>query len=616
MALNHKKTASVLFGIGLLVVYLGERIIEPGRAAGAITVMGILAVLTGFVLALLSGRSKPAGRVLPFLYGLAMLALVLHFSRSTLPDLFGFRGLSTGAPKLDVAFAALWPALMLTSLLGTLMVELSLAGMARAPVVDARRVRAAMMSGIGCAMALVFCFAIAYVGAERNHKADLSFFRTARASQATKQLVAALDQPIEITLFYPPSNEVAEELTGYFDDLARASSKLVVAREDQAVDPGKAKAKGVTNNGYVAFARDKLQEQLQIPIKLEEARGKLRNLDQDVYKRILSVSRGRRLAYLLQGHEERTIQARNGNQNASIGLLKDLLTTQNVDTRDLGLAQGLASDVPADAALVLCIGPQKPFLPEEAASLVRYFRNGGRILLAVDPDAAQVTEPLLAELGLKLGSYPLANDRIYWARTRQKSDRTGIVPINYTTHPALATLATYGTQMPLVLLTAGNLTKVTVPPTPAPTVDFVIKTDGATWEDKNGNNELDSDEQREARAVAAAVSLRAVSPAKSDAKDSKPAQDGRAFVLADSDGLSDLMIKNTANAYMTVDAMRWLLGEPEAAGPIASEVDVPVRHTRKQDVFWFYSTVFLAPALVLLLGWLVTRRRRKQEVTP
>jgi hypothetical protein len=616
MALNHKKTASVIFGIGLLVVYLGQRIVEPGRPAGAITVIGLLALVTGFVLALLQGRSKPAGRVLPILYGLAMLALALHFSRSTLPSLLGLRGLEASAPRLDVIFAALWPALMLTSLVGTLMVELSLAGMARAPVIDARRVRAAMMSGIGCAMALVFCFAITYVGTERNRKADLSFFRTARASQATKQLVAALDHPIEVTLFYPPANEVAEELTRYFDDLTRASGKLVVALEDQAVDPGKAKAKGVTSNGYVAFARDKLQEQLQIPIKLEEARGKLRNLDQDVYKRILSVSRGRRLAYLVQGHEERTIQVRNGNQNASIGLLKDLLSTQNVDTRDLGLGQGLASDVPTDAALVLCIGPQKPLLPEESASLARYFRRGGRILLAVDPDAAQVAQPLLAELGLNLGGSPLANDRIYWARTRQKSDRTGIVPINYTTHPALATLATYGAQMPLVLLTAGQLTKATTQPTPAPTIDFIIKTDGATWEDKNGNNELDSDEQREARSVAAAVTLRAVSPTKSDPKDGKPAQDGRAFVLADSDGLSDLMIKNTANAYMAVDALRWLLGEPEAAGPISSEVDVPVRHTRKQDVFWFYSTVFLAPALVLLLGWIVTRRRRKQEVTP
>jgi hypothetical protein len=93
-------------------------------------------------------------------------------------------------------------------------------------------------------------------------------------------------------------------------------------------------------------------------------------------------------------------------------------------------------------------------------------------------------------------------------------------------------------------------------------------------------------------------------------------QDGRAFVLGDSDAFSDLLIRNRANALLAYDAVRWLLGEPEAAGPVNNEEDVPVRHTRKQDVFWFYSSVFLAPALVLLAGWAATRKRRKREVKP
>jgi hypothetical protein len=38
-----------------------------------------------------------------------------------------------------------------------------------------------------------------------------------------------------------------------------------------------------------------------------------------------------------------------------------------------------------------------------------------------------------------------------------------------------------------------------------------------------------------------------------------------------------------------------------------------VTHTRKQDVAWFYSTIFLAPALVLGIGWMTTKRRRKDK---
>jgi len=615
MALTHRKTASVVYAAGLLAVYLGERVLGPGRASTATTLAGLAGIVAALVLGRRQGKGRPAGRVLPALYLVGLVALALHFSRSTLPALLGQRALDVSMPKLDGALAVLWPTILLASTLPALLVELALAGMARSPLVDARRVRAAMLSGLGMAFALVFCFAVAYVASERNLKADLSFFRTARASAVTKQVVAALDQPIEVTLFYPPGNDVAEELAGYFADLNRASSKLTVARVDQAVDPAKAKALGVTSNGAVAFARGSQHEQLQIATKLEAARPKLRVLDQDVHKRLLSIARGKRTVYLVQGHEERTFTAPHDAESTStLGLLRDLLQGQNLDVRELGMAQGLGNDVPADAGVVMLIGPQRAMLAEESTALVRYFRRGGRLLVAVDPESAAATAPVLAGLSLQLSEATLANDRIYWARTRQKADRINIVPTNYSSHSALSSQAPYGTQMPVVLLGAGALAKNAVVPESAPAVDFIIRTENNTWEDKNKDLEFDKDsEERKGYPVAAAVTLRKPAGA------SEPAQDGRAFVIGDSDVFSDLLIRNRANALLAFDAIRWLLGEPDAAGPISNEEDVPVRHTRKQDVLWFYGSVFLAPALVLLAGWAATRKRRKRnkrEVKP
>jgi hypothetical protein len=612
MALAHKKTASVVYAVGLTAVYLGERVFGPGRTSTAATLVGLAAILAALILGLRQGKEQPAGRVLPALYLMGIAALALHFSRSTLPALLGRRALDVSMPKLDGAIAVLWPAILLASTLPALLVEFALAGMARSPLIDPRRVRAAMLSGLGMAFALVFCFAVAYVASERNIKADLSFFRTARASTATKNLVAALDQPIEVTLFYPPGSDVAEELAGYFADLGRASSKLSVVRADQAVDPAKAKALGVTSNGAIAFARGSQHEQLQIAAKLESARPKLRVLDQDVHKRILSMARGKRTAYLVQGHEERPFTApRDGDATTSLSLLRELLQSQNLDVRELGLAQGLGNEVPADAALVMLVGPQRAMLAEESAALVRYFRRGGRLLVAVDPEATPAASPILAALALHISDSTLANDRIFWARTHQKADRVGIVPTNYSNHAALSSQAPYGTQMPVVLLGAGSLSKSPVVPDPAPSVDFIIRTESNTWEDKNKDFEFDkASEERKSYPVAAAIALR--KPAGSP----ENTQDGRAFVIGDSDVFSDLLIRNRANALLAFDVARWLLGEPDAAGPVSNEEDVPVRHTRKQDVFWFYSSVFLAPALVLLAGWAATRKRRKREVKP
>jgi hypothetical protein len=42
-------------------------------------------------------------------------------------------------------------------------------------------------------------------------------------------------------------------------------------------------------------------------------------------------------------------------------------------------------------------------------------------------------------------------------------------------------------------------------------------------------------------------------------------------------------------------------------------VDQPIAHTHKEDVVWFYATSFFAPSLVLGLGLLATRRRRRRS---
>ena len=620
MALAHKKTASVVYAAGLVAVYLGARVIGPGRASTVATILGLAAVVAALILGLRRGKGQPAGRVLPALFGVGLAAIVLHFTRADLPALLGRRALEFTMPRLDGALAVLWPALLLAGTLPVLLVEFALAGMARSPILDGRRIRAAMLSGLGTAFALVFCFASVYVASERDLKADLSFFRTARASGVTKQVVAALDQPIEVTLFYPPANDVAEEVAGYFTDLARVSSKLTVVRADQAVEPAKAKALGVTSNGTIAFARGGQHEQLQIGTRLESARPKLRVLDQDVHKRLLSMARGKRTIYLVQGHEERTLAApQDPEATGGLSLLRELLTGQNLELRDLGLAQGLGNDVPADAGLVMVMGPQRPMLAEESAALLRYFQRGGRLLVAVDPEAAAHAAPVLAGLSLQLSGATLANDRIFWARTRQKEDRVGIVPTNYSTHAALSSQAPYGSQMPVVLLGAGALSKSTVAPSPAPAVDFIIRTENNTWEDKNKDFEFDKDsEERKSYPVAAAVTLKKSTASATDSARGAASTDGdgRAFVIGDSDVFSDLLIRNRANALLAFDTVRWLMGEPDAAGPINNEEDVPVRHTRKQDVFWFYASVFLAPGLVLLAGWAATRKRRKREVKP
>jgi hypothetical protein len=607
-----KPWPSLVYATGLLLIYVGERLLAAGQASAVLTVVGVAAVLGAAAWRGLGARKASAGirstaSMLLLLYGLGALALLLHFAGGDFgARLFG-RPLDLRMPRLAGAMAVLWPALMLAGTLPVLLIELSLTGMAHAPVLDSRRVRAAMLSGLGTALAIVFCFSVGYVTAERNLKVDLAYSRSARAGTATKKLVAALDQPVQVYLFYPPANDVGEELASYFADLTRESSQLTVTRLDQAVEPARAHELGVSGNGVIVVARDKRREQISVPVKLESARSKLRVLDQEVHKRLVTVSRGTRVAYFVQGHEERTFDPiGETDRRTTVRLLRDLLSELGFQAKELGLAQGLGHEVPADAGLVLMLGPRRPIMPAETESLLRYFDRKGRLLLALDPESGDVATALLDRLSLRFNATTLANDQIFWARTRQKTDRIGIATGSYSTHASVATLSQFGLRLPLVLLGAGSLARPEKPAPDAPSVTFAIHAEPNTWNDLDGNFEFDAGkEARKAYELAAAVS-----------KGSTPEEEGRAFVLTDSDALADELIVNRANGLLAVNLVRWLAGDERLAGTINNEEDVPVRHTRKQDVAWFYASVFAAPALVLGIGFTVRRRASRRKAAP
>ena len=603
---------SLAYAAGLLLLYVGERMLAAGGASATLTVLGVAGVLGAALWCGLGARKAQAGvrstaRMLVVLYGLGALALILHFASGDLgARLFG-RPLDLRMPRLAGVLAVLWPSLMLAGTLPVLLVELSLAGMAHAPVVDTRRVRAAMLSGLGTAAAIVFCFSVAYVTAERNLKVDLAYFRSTRAGTATKALVATLDQPVQVYLFFPPANEVAEEVAGYFADLARESSQLSISRLDQAVEPARAHELGVSGNGVIVVARDKRREQIAVPVKLESARSKLRVLDQEVYKRLVVVSRGTRVAYFVQGHEERSFDPiGETDRRSGVRLLRDLLSELGFQAKELGLAQGLGHDVPADAGLLLMLGPRRPIMPAETESLLRYFDRKGRLLVALDPESGDAAAALLDGLSLRFNATTLANDQIFWARTRQKTDRIGIATGSYSSHASVATLNQFGLRLPLVLLGAGSLSRPDKPAPDAPSVSFVVHAEASTWNDMNGNFEFDGGkEARKAYELAAAVS-----------KGATPEEEGRALVLADSDALTDELIINRANSVLALNLVRWLSGDERLAGTINNEEDVPVRHTRRQDVAWFYASVFAVPALLLGIGYTVRRRGSRRKAAP
>lgn len=600
---------SLLFGAGLLAVYVGERLISGGGRV-AVSVLGVLLLLAALGLRALRwrravGEARGAEGVLLALYGVGALAVAVYFAQSEGAAAAFGESLRESAPRLRIALAALFPALVVIAAFPILLVELAFAAMARAPLVEGGRIREALFSGLGLAFAIIFAFTTVYVFTVRDTKWDLSYFRTARPGTSTQNLVASLEEPVDVYLFFPPANDVREELRSYFDDLARTSPNLRVHELDQAVDLQRARDLGVSSNGTVVLSRGARNEKLQFGQRLEVARTQLRNLDRDAQKALLKIARSKRVLYLTAGHGERSETKAGGEDARSpVTVLKDLLTQQNYEVRPLGLGEGLAIDVPEDAGLVMILGPTRPFLDEELASLRRYFEGGGRLFVAIDAESPVQLEPLLSAVGLKFDPTVLANDQVFIPRNRAPSDRSWLVAASYSSHPSVSTLSNPANRWPMAFVRAGAFEQRPDRPGEV-SIDFTVHSHGATWADENGNFELDPpDELRKIFELSAAVTRKP--------RPGAPAEEqGRMIVLADSDAVADGIFENRGNAVFVLDGLRWLVGEESLAGEITSEVDVPVVHTRTEDVAVFYSAVFLVPAAILAVGFLATRRGRK-----
>jgi hypothetical protein len=614
---GHKALPSILYAVGLVTVYLGERVLDVGKASLVVTVLGLALVLGSTAWRLVEFKQarapgKAAEKWLALLSGLGLLALVLYFLNSSLTFQLTGKTFEQSSPRLSGIVAVLWPALLISSALPILFGELSLGTMKRAPVVDVGRVKAAILSALGVSFALVLCFAVGYVSSERDVKVDLAYFRTAKAGEATRKLVQLLDKPVKVYLFFPPANEVREEVASYFADLTSVSKQIISESYDHALHPQKARELGVSGNGAIVIQREGLKEQISIPLQLEQARGQLRKLDEEVHKRIIGVTRPNRIVYFTQGHDERSFSPTSDtDQRGTVSGLKELLVNQNFQPKDLGAAQGLAADVPPDAGVVAILGPRKPFLKEETDALLRYLDRKGRLLIALDPEGGDMLPELLAALSLKYVPTTLANDQYFLSRSGQKADRAAIGTAAYSSHSSVSTIGRLGGRAPTYFVDTGSLKKLEKGAPGIVNIDFTVHAMPNTWNDLNGNFEFDADKEvRQAYELAAAVNKRNASAIAVE-------DEARAVVIADSDVLTDFFVSRSIGcAYLVRDAVRWLGGEEQITGAISNEEDVAVMHTRRQDVAWFYTSIFVVPALVIGAGVFMNRRRRGDRKGP
>jgi hypothetical protein len=396
---------------------------------------------------------------------------------------------------------------------------------------------------------------------------------------------------------------------GYLRDLAGSAPRVRVELQDRLLVPQIAKDAKVADDGVIVLERGAQHETLSIGTDIQAARPKLKTLDIDFQKTLLKVLREKKTAYFTVGHGElEDITPTMQNEGRTGKGAREILGQQNFAVHETSAATGLGVDVPDDASLVVVLGPQQRFNPEEVQSLQRYADRGGRLFLCLDPDPKIDLAPLAGIVGLSAAPAVLATDKGHLRRRFNDSDRVILATNKFSSHASVSTLSRFGTR-PVLFVGAAALDRKP-DADPALKFDFAVRAMPDTFDDQNGNFQFDAPvEKRSSYALVAAVS-KSVGPLADGSR--KRSDEMRAFVIGDADAVSDAAFStNEGNILLLADAVRWLTGEESFAGLLSTPEDVRIQHTKQKDLVWFYGSIFAAPAVVLGAGLLYTRRVRR-----
>lgn len=600
----------LLMPVGLALLFVSERVVGPAHEhvwlwrAFPIACLAAALGWRGYAVSKATGNQRKVEMALLAATLGVMAAIGLYvLGTDTGVAAMGFTG--SAAERMGGVLSALWPATLIVSLAALLYMEMAYRVMPVEEAVELRRVGGAAGAGLALSLSFVFVASINYAASERDVVRDLSYFQTTHPSEQSLHMVQRLDEPIEVRLFYPPVNEVLEQLRPYFDELATASDHLHVEVRDHALSFDEAQQHRVQGNGHVLLLRGEGEgqqaETFEVGVDLEVARSRLRTLDARFQQHFAQLTTRPRDIYLTVGHREHSASAVQGDSEGErLGELGSALERSNIQSRNLGVAQGLANEVPEGARAVAVIGPREPFLPEEAQSLLRYASHGGRLLVFVDPEFDHGLDPLLAGLGLRLREGVLHSDRQFMRRRTGEADHSVVYSNTYSVHPSVTLANRYRSQVVSVFFRGGALERLESDvQLPGITVSFPLRSEQGFWLDTDSDHERGPAEPDERFQMIAAVTV----PGQTED------DEGRAVIVADGDFITDQLISNRGNAFVLMDSVNWLVGEEHVLGPTQTEEDVPIVHTRDEDEVWFYGTSFGLPIPFLLAGAWLSRRR-------
>lgn len=443
---------------------------------------------------------------------------------------------------------------------------------------------------------LVLLVAINYWAHITPVSVDMTLMRRFSLSADSRELLRGIEGTVRVTAFYPFFSELYRDVELLLRDAVSANGRISYTFIDPLREKNLADEKKVDRIGTILIEAEDPQEtgtakqvrSSRFEITDEEG---LKRLERELVSNVLQVSGKKKNIYYTQGHEEKPVS---GNfKDDTIGLFDENLRALRHHVKQLTPAEGFPARMP-QADLVLVVGPQRDFSQAEKKTLQKYFDEGGRILLALDPESAADFSFLLQPLKVK------------YARQKVHSDyalppgKTTLQSVNYSEHAITAPFVKRPEERKITIFPGAGYFESGSENNPDFDVNFFLLSHFTSWVDKIPNGLRDDKVEPVASFK---IGLAALSKKNG----------ARLVAIADSDFLVNRFADMQQNRELAMRLVGWLTEEEKLTGIVAGKYDdEKVKLTGTKDKVVFHLFLYIYPSILLLTGFVIVRAKRRR----
>jgi ABC-type uncharacterized transport system involved in gliding motility auxiliary subunit len=428
-------------------------------------------------------------------------------------------------------------------------------------------------------------------------------------SEQTRNILNSLEQPITIKAFYATASPEQTKATDVLETYRYACRKLSYEFVDPDRQPEIAKHYEVRSYGTLVLEGYGRRQTIQTAD------------EESITNAILKLSRNeQKKIYFLSGHGERSTQK---NEKDGYSTVREALEKENYAISDMNLLQ--QAQIPADAALVVVAGPEKPLFPQELATLKAYLEGGGRLMVLLNPFKDGGMKEFLKGYGVEVGE-DIVIDKL--SRVFGGSYLMPVV-MQYGHHRISENfdLATFYPE-------ARSVVPAKDPP-PGIQLEVLASTSENAWAERNLNEikggEVSYDEKEDVPGPISLIVLSEIDldQAKlgeskvvpdreeknvSEDEDQKGARQAFLVVAGDSDFADNTYFGLSGNADLFLNIVNFLAEEQNLVKiKPRDRSHQPMLMTQTQAWIVFLVVMVLVPLMVLFSGLVVYRVRRSQR---